>query len=351
MHDQGPKPPRRPHQHGMPATVLALQRNAGNAAVVGLLGASGRLSVQRCGPVPCDCPPEKKAAYAAEEAERDPPATPVQRVPTLVVQRACGSRAIGTVASCVGLSGDLPAGSRPFLFTVNCDTLAAGEEARLRAFAATVPGRRVALHGFASVEGKPIYNQNLSCARAERSALILSGAGVAVATLHSHGATPGLQVPRRSVVVEVLPPVCGTPPPCPVGPGFGPGAAPLPRNPGIPSGAQCRGACGPDCPPSCVPQAPVTRTVTDPAGCRYLCTYDNVIDCGSHQGCRDHDDCYDRCAATSGETELCHHGGECHCACDIACLGTHGIGNCNRWRQLYSDPPIRSLIPSSPGAP
>jgi hypothetical protein len=47
------------------SVVVGLQRGAGNAAVAGLLA---RPVVQRCGPVPCDCPPEEKAAHAAATA-------------------------------------------------------------------------------------------------------------------------------------------------------------------------------------------------------------------------------------------------------------------------------------------
>ncbi|MFD2767473.1 peptidoglycan-binding domain-containing protein [Micromonospora eburnea] len=45
--------------------LLRLQRTAGNRAVASLL------TLQRCGPVPCDCPPEKQDAARAELAGRD----------------------------------------------------------------------------------------------------------------------------------------------------------------------------------------------------------------------------------------------------------------------------------------
>jgi Lysine-specific metallo-endopeptidase len=52
--------------------LLALQRQAGNRAAAGLL--AGRLPVQRCGPVPCDCGPAERAAAEAD------PAPAVQRL-------------------------------------------------------------------------------------------------------------------------------------------------------------------------------------------------------------------------------------------------------------------------------
>ena len=52
-------------------SLLGLQRLAGNAAVVALLGSAPRSAppgllrpVQRCGPTPCDCPPEAQAEAA-----------------------------------------------------------------------------------------------------------------------------------------------------------------------------------------------------------------------------------------------------------------------------------------------
>src|SRR4051794_14345255 len=55
----------RPVVHARPpvqASLVALQRTAGNAAVARLLRPRG--TVQRCGPVPCDCPEETRARAA-----------------------------------------------------------------------------------------------------------------------------------------------------------------------------------------------------------------------------------------------------------------------------------------------
>lgn len=80
----------RPAATGMPgARLLALQRSAGNAAVVQLLARGPSLTVQRCGPIPCDCSPVERAAKEDEMAGHDahplqisryegvPPPTPV----------------------------------------------------------------------------------------------------------------------------------------------------------------------------------------------------------------------------------------------------------------------------------
>jgi peptidoglycan hydrolase-like protein with peptidoglycan-binding domain len=68
MPDQRVRVPLRARSSG-PSALLDLQRTAGNAAVVQLLG-GGRPVVQRCGPVPCDCTPEEQAQNARAPLQR-----------------------------------------------------------------------------------------------------------------------------------------------------------------------------------------------------------------------------------------------------------------------------------------
>lgn len=85
-----------------PAWILALQRSVGNRAAQQMLavnymearlghdfhdvrvhsdGAADASVVQRCGPLPCDCPPERQASEAAEtEAALSAPPVAVQRL-------------------------------------------------------------------------------------------------------------------------------------------------------------------------------------------------------------------------------------------------------------------------------
>jgi hypothetical protein len=134
-----------------------------------------------------------------------------------------------------------------------------------------------------------------------------------------------------------------SPGPCPM---YAP-AAPYLKDPMIASGSLCRGACGPNCltckdvsiPPVCV---------ESPRGLDHiLCTYDGVVECPSHQGCRDHDACYDWCA-DQGEKGLV---GPCHRLCDMECLCAYNVGQCAGWiaglppydsTMLFSDPPQAS---------
>jgi hypothetical protein len=85
-----------------------------------------------------------------------------------------------------------------------------------------------------------------------------------------------------------------------------------------PCGSKCRGACGPDCEPrNC------TKTTT------YECDVNEIFmqefekhECGVHQGCIDHDDCYDRCDSDYDCADSWGNWG-CHRKCDGECFGTY----------------------------
>ncbi|WP_077040225.1 DUF4157 domain-containing protein [Rhodococcus sp. MTM3W5.2] len=132
------------------------------------------------------------------------------------VQRACGRTEIGSPTGCTGSSEEPPEheGAR-YRFTVNCDSFRPGERERLAAAgaAASKAGTALEVHGYASSEGDPAYNVDLSCARAVQAVSVLEGAGAVVAHVYSHGPVHGDPGLRRSVVVRhsvVHPPV---PPP------------------------------------------------------------------------------------------------------------------------------------------
>jgi len=134
-----------------------------------------------------------------------------------LVQRACGPDAIGQPEACVGVQGDLP--GEHFLFAVNCDEFLPGEEDRLRQFADTLTkGGSINIHGFASEEGDPTFNDNLSCARAIKGQTVINSVvvpkGINVSySLFLHGATAGDRPGRRSITIDWLP--AGPTPPKP----------------------------------------------------------------------------------------------------------------------------------------
>jgi outer membrane protein OmpA-like peptidoglycan-associated protein len=266
-------------------------------------------------------------------------------------------------------------GSLRATFPVASASLSTKDHADIRAFLTSWQGSPakpdVEVHGYASVEGSAALNWRLSCDRAEavKHELItpprpLVGIPASKIKTLMHGATDefGPMHPSNRAAVAVTAaaaaaptptaaPTCGSGPVCPtVAP------APLPRDPHIPGGAQCRGACGPDCPPTCTPLPPVSICVPDSTGaCHVTCTYPAVISCGTHAGCQAHDACYDMCEA-AGEHHFCPIGG-CHCACDANCINTHTFAECNSWRTghgpftgrlTFSDPPTRSgVLPGS----
>lgn len=123
------------------------------------------------------------------------------------IQRTCGPRAIGSVSGCTGLGGqditDVGTNSNDiYNFEKDCDDFRPGDAARLSSLASTLSvGDTVDIHGFASEEGDPAFNDNLSCARAHAAANILSG--LVPLTLFKHGAILGPREDRRAVVIVV----------------------------------------------------------------------------------------------------------------------------------------------------
>ena len=163
-----------------------------------------------------------------------------EKVPWAVVfqaptslQRACGAAAVGTPGGCTGRGGDIVdfggSSDRIFLFRVACDEFLPGEEARLHTVARTQISLddTVEIDGFASEEGNPTFNDNLSCARAHAVATIVSLESGATVNLFKHGATPGFRGNRRSAVISILPPA-PTPTPTPAVP-----ACRTPTNPDL----------------------------------------------------------------------------------------------------------------------
>ncbi|HEX2091730.1 MAG TPA: hypothetical protein VHG28_04975, partial [Longimicrobiaceae bacterium] len=110
-----------------------------------------------------------------------------------------------------------------------------------------------------------------------------------------------------------------------------------PRDPGIPSGAKCRGACGPDC-DTCTPPVDLIVCEETPDGRHVFWMYPNYQECGSHDGCRQHDGSYDWCAA-GGEMSIL---GPCHRVADFECICNYGAPQCVGW--IFGSPPHDSVM-------
>ena len=245
-------------------------------------------------------------------------------------------------------------------------------EALVRSWRSAGASAPVRIDGFASTDGTDELNWSLSCRRAlavqtevlrpssGRTPGVPSSFVRALAQGETTEFGPTLADNRRATIETTAgltpPPVtCGTAPPCPIGTS----GAPLLINPGIPSGSLCRGACGANCPDSCTREPDVTLCIPDSTGaCHVECTYTGILNCGTHQGCRDHDACYDDCAARLGERDLCPSG-SCHCDCDVACIRDHSFLDCAAWargggtfdgRLRFSNPPT-AAGPAPGGCP
>jgi hypothetical protein len=99
------------------------------------------------------------------------------------------------------------------------------------------------------------------------------------------------------------------------------------RNPGRASGATCRGACGPDC-DTCRHLG--KYAYTDPAT-GDVWQYDNLEDCDSHDGCRDHDAGFDWASDKKGEVGDWKVIMPWHMAANIECMCNNLGGNCIAW--------------------
>jgi hypothetical protein len=132
-----------------------------------------------------------------------------------VVQRACGEKQIedalrGARGVYIDL-GDPGVAGTLVRFRVACDELLRPEdEATLRGLAGSLPWRtRIVIHGFASEEGSPTFNQLLSMARAEKARGILSGRldPNQIERVVAHGGVPGNRADRRSVIIQTQGPL------------------------------------------------------------------------------------------------------------------------------------------------
>ncbi|MFB3764692.1 MAG: hypothetical protein ACE14P_05525 [Methanotrichaceae archaeon] len=118
---------------------------------------------------------------------------------------------------------------------------------------------------------------------------------------------------------------------------------PLPIDPHIASSSKCRGACGSDCPSTCISQPDLKICVEDKSGKFHeYWKYTGIIECGSAEGCRVHDKCYDDCAFDLSPMT-------CRRVCDKDCTDKYGSEPCALWVVgrgdfdsyiLYSNPPV-----------
>ncbi|UCG74109.1 MAG: hypothetical protein JSV45_06970 [Chromatiales bacterium] len=82
---------------------------------------------------------------------------------------------------------------------------------------------------------------------------------------------------------------------------------------------QCRGACGAGCPDTCAKT--VTYECQDSGQMRKVVIYD----CGTHQGCRVHDDCLDACLQNGNQDGVCQQ------ACDADVMQRYGFPSSASW--------------------
>jgi hypothetical protein len=124
-----------------------------------------------------------------------------------------------------------------------------------------------------------------------------------------------------------------------------------PRDPGIKSGALCRGACGPDC-ETCEHEDEHRECEETGDGSHVWWVYPNYELCGTHRGCRNHDACYDWCVNEYNEKgKLGIILGPCHRLCDFECICDYNLPQCVGWigggkphdgTMTFSDAPLKA---------
>lgn len=95
------------------------------------------------------------------------------------------------------------------------------------------------------------------------------------------------------------------------------------------AGSVCRGACGLDCPSAC--EKRIAYECADAQRLLRVTSYE----CGTHLGCREHDDCLDRCSQRGGL--------ECQAQCHGEAIQRFGLERATSWASgggPHDGPPI-----------
>lgn len=114
--------------------------------------------------------------------------------------------------------------------------------------------------------------------------------------------------------------------------------------------AGCRGACGPDCPNTCKNEGTYTEEyVVGDKG--YEIEFPNVLKCGTHEGCRIHDACFDTAVARGEKYLFGPHHNQCNQDAVFRFGATKtkswmsGGGPYDDWWYFTDDPVIRKTWP------
>jgi hypothetical protein len=126
------------------------------------------------------------------------------------IQRNCNTSVPPVPPDCVIDRTRVPSSNR-FLFDVNCDDFATGEEARLISTVhGLTPSTTVGILGVASLDGTADFNDRLSCQRAKVGAAIVrreAPSGVTITTVEATGGIPASHDPRmRAVALDISAP-------------------------------------------------------------------------------------------------------------------------------------------------
>lgn len=119
----------------------------------------------------------------------------------------------------------------------------------------------------------------------------------------------------------------------------------------------CRHACGAGCPNTCETLG-TYREVMQIDGCSVLVEFPNAIKCGTHEGCRWHDDCFDSCRQSGERGQFDMFLGPCHNQCSNEAFQRWpaytprwmlGFGPYQGYLYFSDQPIVRAVVPQ-PGS-
>ena len=232
----------------------------------------------------------------------------------------------------------------PFTAPASCDCNGTGSETPVNSVPQTEPAPPVEVQPAVPIQAPPPAEPGVpSCEVSCRVNPFTAPAGCDCNAPTGNGGGSGGPVPGASrSPAPVGTPVTGGGDPAPSLQSWSAQPGETVRNSFGPMGSDCRGACGPGCASTCG------------SGARYECLDSNRLqrfetyECGTHPGCRIHDDCLDRCHQANAQ------GVDCEATCHVEAFKGYGAENALSWVQgggPYDGVTLFEYTRSAPGAP
>jgi len=235
----------------------------------------------------------------------------------------------------------------PFTAPASCDCNAPGGEASLPAPAAPAAPTAPAVPAPPPAQSAPAAPGVPSCEVACRVNPFTAPASCACNGPTAGGATGAASggAPVPPAASSPAPVAAPAAPPAPALRSWAAQPGETVRNSFGPDASDCRGACGPGCASAQSCQSGANYECVGPDRLLRIQTYS----CGTHQGCRVHDDCLDRCHQADAQ------GVNCEATCHLEAVQQNGVENATSWLRgggpYDAEPIFFEYTRSAPDAP